>query len=425
MAIQMSDEDNKRIETAKKKYADAQAAGDKAGMEAAHNEAEAVRANYGFSGGADGSEVWKEAKSVPATPTATTSYKDDLNKLTEAQRKARVASLKKARTQALANLDAQEKEIKPTYQNARNLTSASSQTGARSFGEFLANRGLSNSGAAAQGEMNRQSALQNNLGNINTAEANAYRDIANQRTQINNNYISDLANANAAIDANYYNNLLNYNEQQRQYIQGLQNQALGQYADDYQAQINNLLAQGYSPNSLEVLQLQALRGNKIGSNLSNATNPSIALQSIQNGNINYNNAAALGWTVQQAQEYYNNLLAQAQAQAEQQAFENYIKQQQLINATKQTNYNINKPYYNPNSGTTEKTIAPSSTAQKAYIESTFANKDIYGDITGYDKNGILNYVQQENQSGRMSDSDAVNILYNYGMKDIADQLIGG
>ena len=358
------------------------------------------------------------------TPVDNSTYKNDLDRLTEAQRKQRIAALKQAKTNALANLDRQEQAIKPMYQNARNMTSASSQTGARSFGEFLANRGLSNSGAAAQGEINRQSALQNNLGNINTAEANAFRDIANQRTQINNNYISDLANANAAIDENYYNNLLNYNEQQRQYLQNLQQQALGQYANDYQAYMNTL-----NPNSIEYLQAAAARGNKVANNLANATNPSLALQSIQAGNINYNNAAALGWTPEQAQNYYNNYVAQLQAQAqreaEQQAFENYIKQQQLINDTKQTNYNINKPYYNPNSGTTEKPITPSSSAQKSYIDQTFAIKDTFGNVTGYDKNGIRNYVQQENQSGRMSDSDAVNILYNYGMKDIADQLIGG
>ena len=353
----LSDKDNKKIEVAKKKYSDAQAAGDSAGMEAAHKEAENIRANYGYSGGADGSQhivtqepdgLGQGGKGVPGTSTNYGTYKSDLDKLTAAQRKARVASLKQARQKALDNLATQEQEIKPTYQNARNLTSASSQTGARSFGEYLANRGLANSGAAAQGEINRQSALQNNLGNINVAEANAFRDIANQRTQIENNYVADLANANAAIDENYYANLLNNNEQKRAMVEQLRQQANAQYAGDYQQQINNLLAQGYSPDSLEVLQLQALRGNKIANNLSNATNPSIALQSIQAGNINYNNAAALGWTVQQAQEYYNNLLAQqqaqAQAEAEQQAWTRYQEEQKLKNSTALNNAQVANYY---------------------------------------------------------------------------------
>ncbi len=287
------------------------------------------------------------------TSTDYGTYRDDLNRLTKAQRQAQVDQLKAARTKALANLDAQEQTIKPYYQNARNLTSASSQQGARNFAEYLANRGLANSGAAAQSEINRLSTLQNNLGNLNTAEANAYRDIANQRTAVENDYVAGLANANNAITNNYYNNLLNYNEQQRQMVQALQNQALGQYANDYQAEINNLLAQGYSPNSLEVLRLQALRGNK-ANNLYQA-GQSNALANIQAGNINYNNAAALGMTVPQAQTYYNNLVAQQQAQVEaaaealqreiaQQELTNQINLQKLANDTAKTQYDINKPY---------------------------------------------------------------------------------
>lgn len=351
----LSSEDSAKINSAKKKYAEAQAKGDTAGMESAHKEAEAVRANYGYSGGTDGSQeislgVGNGGKSGGSIGTTTNygSYQDDLERLSRAQQKTQIAQLKQARNKALANLDAQEQEIKPTYQTARNQASATSQSGARSFNEYLANRGLTNSGASAQGEINRVSSLQNSLGNIDTAEANAYRDIANQRTAVENDYVAGVANANNAIAQEYYNNLLNYNQQQREMVNQLQQQALGQYANDYQAQINNLLAQGYSPNSLEVLQLQALRGNKMGTNYSNANTPENALASIQAGNINYNNASALGWTVEQAQQYYNNLLAQQQAQAQaeanQQAFENYIKQQQLANDTAQTNYNINRPY---------------------------------------------------------------------------------
>ena len=343
----ITDEDNKKIETAKKKYADAQAKGDKAGMASAHAEAEAVRANYGYSGGADGSQnialnkddgswigsspKYSFANNSKGTATDYGSYKDDLERLSRAQSKAQIEQLKQARDKALANLDTQEQSIKPTYQNARNTASATSQSGARSFAEYLANRGLTNSGASAQGEINRLSSLQNTLGGLDTAEANAYRDIANQRTAVNNDYVAGVANANSAIAQQYYNNLLNYNQQQRAMVDQLNQQALGQYSNDYQAQIDNLLAQGYSPNSLEVLRLQALRGNKINNNYSTAMNNAMA--NIQAGNINYNNAAAVGMTVPQAQAYYNNLVAQqqAQAQAEREALEREIAQQEFEN----------------------------------------------------------------------------------------------
>ena len=310
------------------------------------------------------------------TPTNYGTYQQDLDRLTKAQRQAQVDQLKAARTQALANLDVQEQNIKPMYETARNQTSAASQQGARNLAEYLANRGLTNSGAAAQGEINRLSTLSNNLGNLANQEANAYRDIANQRTAVENNYISGLANANNAITSNYYNNLLNYNEQQRQAIQALQNQANYQYYDNIQARINELLAQGYSPNSYEVLSLQALRGNKVNNQYNSAM--ANAQNNVLAGNINYNNAAQLGMTVPQAQQYASDYKAaqEATAQAEQEAlnrqiaqqnwenaykenqlqwnqnmdYNNYLlNQQKVANDTAMTNYNINKPYYKPSS----------------------------------------------------------------------------
>ena len=66
-----------------------------------------------------------------------------------------------------------------------------------------------------------------------------------------------------------------------------------------------------------------------------------AMANIHAGNINYNNAAAVGMTVPQAQAYYNNLVAQqqaqAQAEAERQAWER--QQQEIANAQKWASIN--------------------------------------------------------------------------------------
>lgn len=359
----LRDEDNKKIEQAKRKYADAQAKGDTAGMESAHKEAEAVRANYGYSGGVDGSQnislndgdwIGNGGKSsINPNYSKETSYQDDLNRLKKLQQKATANELKAQKEKTLQALAERESTVKPTYQNQRNLASANSQKGARSFSEYLANRGLTNSGASAQGEMNRLSTLQNTLGTIDTNETNELNEIARARANAESDYASNLATANSKIEAEYFNNLLQENQRQRLIDEQLKQQSMQQYANDYQAQINSLLAQGYSPNSREVLQLSALRGDKIANNISNVTNPSNALASIQAGNINYNNAAALGWTVEQAQNYYNYVRAAQQAEAEkeakQQEFENWLKRQQLANDTAQTNYNTNKPYYKSNS----------------------------------------------------------------------------
>lgn len=350
----LSKEDNAKIDSAKKKYAEAQAKGDKAGMESAHSEAEAVRAKYNYSGGADGSQNiglnqepgWTGKGGKSNTQIINdTSYSDDLNRLKRLQQKATANELKAQKEKTLQALAEREATVKPTYQNQRNLASANSQKGARSFSEYLANRGLTNSGASAQGEMNRLSALQNTLGTIDTNETNELNEIARAKANAESDYASNLATANSKLEAEYFNNLLQENQRQRLIDEQLKQQSAQQYANDYQAQINNLLAQGYSPNSREVLQLTALRGDKIANNINNATNASNALASIQAGNINYNNAAALGWTVEQAKNYYNTVRMQAQKEAEQQAFENWLKRQQLANDTAKTQYEINKPYY--------------------------------------------------------------------------------
>ena len=359
----LSKEDTAKIDSAKKKYAEAQAKGDKAGMESAHKEAESVRAGYGYSGGADGSQnislndgdwIGNGGKSsINPNYSKETSYQDDLNRLKRLQQKVTANELKAQKEKTLQALAERESTVKPTYQNQRNLASANSQKGARSFSEYLANRGLTNSGASAQGVMNRLSTLQNTLGTIDTNETNELNEIARARANAESDYASNLATANSKIEAEYFNNLLQENQRQRLIDEQLKQQSMQQYANDYQAQINSLLAQGYSPNSREVLQLSALRGDKIANNISNSTNPSNALASIQAGNINYNNASALGWTVEQAQNYYNYVKASQQAEAEkeakQQEFENWLKRQQLANDTAQTNYNINKPYYKSNS----------------------------------------------------------------------------
>lgn len=264
------------------------------------------------------------------------SYNDDLQRLKRLQQEANVQQLKAQKDKTLQALAEREATVKPTFQNQRNATSAQSQRSARSFNEYLANRGLTNSGAGAQAEINRASTLQNNLAAINTAETNELNEIARARANAEADYANNLAIANSQIEADYFGKLVEENQRQRLIDEQLKQQAQYQYADDYQARINELLSQGYSPNSREVLQLQALRGQKANNTYSNANSYSNALAQIQSGYINYNNAAQLGMTVEQAQQYYNQVKAQqeaqARAEAEQLAYER--AQQEIANAQK-------------------------------------------------------------------------------------------
>jgi hypothetical protein len=71
------------------------------------------------------------------------------------------------------------------------------------------------------------------------------------------------------------------------------------------------------------------------------------MSKVMSGNFNYNDAIAAGFdNYESAKKYSDDYIAQtqaaAQAQSEQQAFENYIKQQQLANDTAYKNAQIAK-----------------------------------------------------------------------------------
>lgn len=263
-------------------------------------ENEAIRSKYGYSGGSDGSQY------INTAPTST--YQNDVQRLSEMQKKNSVEQFKQARDKSIMQLDKQKEEIGPTYQNQRNMASASSQLGARNFAEYLANRGLTNSGASAQGEINRQSALQNTFGNLGVSEAKAYDNIATAKTNAEFDYLNNITNANNQIEADYFAKVLEKNEQERAEMEALKKQSLYQYADDFQARIDSLLAQGYPPDSKEVIQLQSLRGEKIANQQSALANN--ALTRVQMGYSNAQIANALQMPIEDVEalaQYYKQL----------------------------------------------------------------------------------------------------------------------
>jgi len=338
-------------------------------------------------------------------------YEDDLKRLSDAQKQYQINQLKQARQTALDNLNAQEQTIKPTYQNQRNLATAQSQSGARSFAEYMANRGLTNTGASAQGEINRQSALQNTLGNIGTAEANAYRDIVNQRTQVENNYAYGLANANSAIEQEYLNNLLKHNEQQREYEKNLRLRALGQYANDYQAYMNTL-----DPNSIEYKEAAAARGDKVNNNYANAYMPSNSLERIKTGNFTINDALAAGFNsyeeAYKAYQYYDAIAqAQAEKEAEALAWDRYLDETKLNNSTRLTNAqvaNYNSQIAHRNSSNSSSSLSNGKSNTVSYS----THKSIL-DQNAKSVDDVINYIDNQVNAGRMSETDAISLMDFY------------
>jgi hypothetical protein len=136
-------------------------------------------------------------------------YLDNLYKAKLSKTMSDLDSMKNSKLSALSTEKA---TIKPMYQQAGLQARAQSGQGARSFSEYLASKGLSSSGVAAQGEINRMGALQGTLGNLGQQETQALQGIAQRESDVNSSYASDVASAKAGNEAERLNALI---QQQR------------------------------------------------------------------------------------------------------------------------------------------------------------------------------------------------------------------
>jgi len=126
---------------------------------------------------------------------------EQINAMNESKKTAAIAGLGAAKDASLSNLAVDRAAIQPQYYKNREQTSTASQLGAKNFAEFYANRGQSGAGASMQSEINRNSQLQNNIGDLNVSEQGAFNTNTRDVTNTNNAYNSDVAQSNAGIDA--------------------------------------------------------------------------------------------------------------------------------------------------------------------------------------------------------------------------------
>lgn len=232
---------------------------------------------------------------------------DALKSDQEKQNEAMLAGLRGTFDQNRNNLTAQKPAIQQKAQDLRNdvdTTFFQSLPGLYQTMESTGQRGGENitgrvalettrgqgQNAAGLYELNGLQNISNALLNLDsqqaTAEASAAQGISSDALAMN---LSEIKNAMSL-----------YETQQAQAKNDF-NSTIGAYSSDYQAQINKLLAAGYSADSYEVKALQAQRNAKL-----------------------------------------ENLRAAA-IDAEQQQFENALAQQK-------TDYTTSKPYYKPSSG---------------------------------------------------------------------------
>jgi len=196
----LSSSDKALISTYKSLYESAKAQGNEAQMSAAHEAAQAVRASYGYSGGADGSQYIPLAQtgSSQAVPAAT-SREPEIQAVYQASQASALAALESAYKASVADIDYEAGKIPGLYRQSANNIAASAAIGDLSTNEYMAARGL-NTGASGQVMLARRNVLQGNLSANSTAEAQALADVEAERAKLNLQYQSSIAKAIADND---------------------------------------------------------------------------------------------------------------------------------------------------------------------------------------------------------------------------------
>lgn len=197
----LSDSDKQKIAALKDQYNYYASIGDTAGMNAAHSSAESIRAQYGYSGGSDGSEYYGLKMPEGSVPQTTLpSYQANtgqVNSMYDAALEAALAALKSSYDRSKLEAEQAMEKISPLYQTQRNQTAANAERERMVFNEYAAATGL-NSGAGGQAMLAFSNQLQNDLNDLYLGEANALTEAQNQITILTMEYQNAIAEAVAS-----------------------------------------------------------------------------------------------------------------------------------------------------------------------------------------------------------------------------------
>jgi hypothetical protein len=188
----------------------------------------------------------RDSSQKPIVPVAPLAQQPDITgqmaQLKKAQLAAAMAGLDKQKNASLSNLSAEKSTIEPAYQKQKIAADVTAQQGARSFDEYMAQRGggisgNNKSGIAGQGTLLNTIAYQGQKGALDQAEASAISDNARRVTGVENAYQSDVQGANAGVEAQYLQAYINQVNQDRQFNQqdNQFNQNFGLQKDQYQS----------------------------------------------------------------------------------------------------------------------------------------------------------------------------------------------
>ena len=194
----MNNADKQKIAALGEQWQAAQKAGNQGGMNEAHEQAELIRKKYGYSGGGDGSG-FKIVGNNTVLPEAK-DQSESINKIYDAQQKAKTDALKAAYDQNMADYDAQAAKIPQTYNEARRQVSTQADISRANLNEQMAGSGI-NVGAGSQLALSQQNSRNAAMGKVSSAEADALSDLEAQRQKVKTAYQNAVAQAISENDA--------------------------------------------------------------------------------------------------------------------------------------------------------------------------------------------------------------------------------
>ena len=321
--------------------------------------------------------------SIPPAPTQERTASD----LFALQEKKRLAALEAQKRSALAALGQERGLVEPQYQRAVSGAAGQSATGARNLAEYMAQRGLTNSGASVQGEISRQGALQNVVGGLEQERVNWLSDIARRETGAKSAY--DQGALEASLDREASSLQARLAEQERARTESIG--TVGQYGQDYAAEINAIqaeMARGDNSRAYLLPYLKIARQEKVAG------------------------------------------IAKSQAEQEQEEWDRWIAMQRLGGSGGGSGGG------GPSSVTTTKPTLTAAQARSAYENGVYTDTvlDAYSFHYGVPITMLGNYqeverilnqrftpssqvslIEQYNMTGKLSDAQAMELLKKYGL----------
>lgn len=194
----MNSADKQKIAALGEQWVAAQKAGNQGGMNEAHEQAEMIRKKYGYSGGGDGSG-FKIVGNNTVLPAAK-DQSESINKIYDAQQKAKTDALKAAYDQNMADYDAQAAKIPQAYNEARRQVSTQADISRANLNEQMAGSGI-NVGAGSQLALSQQNSRNAAMGKVSSAEADAMSALEAQRQKVKTAYQNAVAQAISENDA--------------------------------------------------------------------------------------------------------------------------------------------------------------------------------------------------------------------------------